>query len=95
MKKFFLGPLLLGFISLICPESINADIRSNCFKEWGDDYSMVEFCIEEQTKARNNVYRSPGNNIKNNCLNEWGDDYSMVEFCIEEQSGALKRLQGY
>ena len=95
MKKLFLGPLLLGFISLISPEPINADIRSNCFDEWGDDYSMVEWCIDNQTNAQNNVYRSPNNNIKENCFREWGDDYSMVEWCIENQTAALERLGGY
>lgn len=34
-----------------------SDIRifTNCRKKWGDDYRMIKFCFEEQTKARNSL----------------------------------------
>ena len=95
MKKLLSGPILLGLISLFYSEPIKADIRSNCFAEWGEDYSMVEWCINEQSNAERNIYNLPDNNIKNNCFREWGEDYAMVEWCIKEQSGALQRIRDY
>ena len=74
--------------------SVNADIRSNCLKKWGEDYEMVEYCIKNQSNAASNIYNSPDGNIKNNCLRKWGEDYEMVEYCMKQQSGALQRIGG-
>ena len=90
MKRLLLP--LLAAIAL--PTAVNADIRSNCFGKWGEDYEMVEYCIKNQSNAASNINRSPDSNIKNNCLRKWGEDYEMVEYCMKQQSGALQRIGG-
>ena len=90
MKRLLLP--LLAAIAL--PTAVNADIRSNCFGKWGEDYEMVEYCIKNQSNAASNIYTAPDNNIKNNCLRKWGEDYEMVEYCMKQQSGALQRIGG-
>ena len=89
--KRLLFPLLAA---LALPTAVNADIRSNCFGKWGEDYEMVEYCIKNQSTAASNINRSPDSNIKNNCLRKWGEDYEMVEYCMKQQSGALQRIGG-
>ena len=87
--------LLIPLLSVLAlPTNVNADIRSYCFDKWGEDYSMVEYCIKTQSSAGLNIYRAPDSNIKNNCLREWGEDYVMVEYCMKQQSAALQRIGG-
>ena len=91
MKRLLL-PLLAA---LALPTSeVNADIRSYCFNEWGENYEMVEYCMKNQSNAALNIYNSPDSNIKNNCLREWGENYEMVEYCMKQQSAALQRIGG-
>ena len=47
MKRLLL-PLLAA---LALPTVANADIRSYCFNEWGENYEMVEYCMKQQTAA--------------------------------------------
>ena len=84
-------PLLAA---LALPTAVNADIRSYCFDEWGENYEMVEYCMKNQSNAASNIYNSPDSNIKNNCLREWGENYEMVEYCMKQQSAALQRIGG-
>ena len=87
--------LLLPLIAaIVFPTAANADIRSNCFSKWGEDYEMVEYCIKNQSNAASNINNAPNTNIKNNCLRKWGEDYEMVEYCMNQQSGALQRIGG-
>ena len=90
MRKILIP--LLAILAL--PTAVNADIRSNCFRKWGEDYEMVEYCMKNQSNAAANIMRSPDTNIKNNCLRKWGEDYEMVEYCMNQQSGALQRIGG-
>ena len=90
MKRLLLT--LLAALSL--PTAVNADIRSYCFNEWGENYEMVEYCMKNQSNAALNIYNSPDSNIKNNCLREWGENYEMVEYCMNQQSAALQRIGG-
>ena len=85
MKRILL-PLLAAIA--LPTTAVNADIRSYCFNEWGEDYSMVEYCIKTQSSAGLNIYRAPDSNIKNNCLREWGEDYVMVELLYERTIGS-------
>lgn len=72
--------------------SNSQSIRENCEKKWGDDYSMIKYCIEKQSKAKINVSSYPYDNIRKNCENKWGDDYSMVEYCIKKQTDAKRSI---
>ena len=47
MKRLLL-PLVA---SLALPNAVNADIRSYCFNEWGENYEMVEYCMKQQSAA--------------------------------------------
>ena len=47
MRKILIP--LLAVLAL--PTAVNADIRSNCFKKWGEDYEMVEYCMNQQSGA--------------------------------------------
>jgi len=70
----------------------NKAIFKNCEKKWGDDYSMIKYCIEKQLKSRQKVLSYPRNNIRTNCEKKWGDDFSMVGYCIKKQSDAKKAI---
>ncbi len=74
------------------PVTAKADIRSNCFNEWKNNYKMVEYCIQTQTQALSSLQNTPSSPIKSRCLGEWGENYRMVNYCIERQSGAASRL---
>ncbi len=84
--------LLSIFLGLVPP--VEADIRSDCFNKWGDDYRMVEYCINQQNEAGAKLHRIPNDSMKANCLSKWGSDYRMVVYCYEQQSGALQRIGG-
>ena len=44
--------LLLPLLAaLALPTDVNADIRSYCFNEWGENYEMVEYCMNQQLVA--------------------------------------------
>ena len=73
----------------------NADIniiKRNCYKKWGTNYSMVEFCIKDQLEGLMNLNRTRNSPIKSRCIDKWGENYSMIVFCIKDQSEAARRL---
>ena len=41
-------PLLAA---LALPTAVKADIRSYCFNEWGENYEMVEYFMNQQSAA--------------------------------------------
>ena len=47
--------LIALFAVISIPNAANADIRSNCFKQWNTNYRMVEFCIEQQSDSANRL----------------------------------------
>lgn len=67
-------------------------IRENCEKKWEDDYSMIKYCIDKQTQAKNDILSYPADNIKINCEKKWEEDYSMVKYCIEKQTKAKNSI---
>lgn len=71
---------------------ISSSIRESCEKKWGNDYRMVKYCIENQTKAKNNISSYPYDNIRINCEKKWGDDYRMIEYCIKKQTEAKRSI---
>lgn len=68
-----------------------SSIKNDCSKEWGRDYSMIEYCVKNQTEARDKLRRYSGS-IRNDCEKEWGSDYRMVVYCIEKQTKAKRNL---
>ena len=37
------------------PIDVATSIRNRCFKKWGDNFRMVEYCINLQTEAARNL----------------------------------------
>jgi len=72
--------------------SAGSIIRSHCSSEWGTDYRMVEYCVNQQTEAHSKLQRIPNNSMKSQCESEWGTDYRMIEYCYQTQAGAKQRL---
>ena len=81
-----------------------ARIVTHCQGEWGSDYSMMEYCQNNQIKAArkiNAIYPTivsdpTHQEILTRCLDEWpsgrGHDWEMVEYCYDNQSTAYRRL---
>ena len=59
MKRLLLP--LLAAVAL--PNAVNADIRSYCFNECGENYEMVEYCMKQQSEA---LQRIGGGTYNNN-----------------------------
>lgn len=83
-----------------------AAIKANCKVEWGTNYRMIAYCIDQQTTAMNNVAAllkkypkgSEEYNIINRCAAEWpgatgGLNFRMTEYCSENQMKAYWALQ--
>lgn len=79
-----------------------AAVRARCDAEWGNDFRMVKFCLNQQRAAGVAVDAfdaaaapgSPDRTILDGCTVEWGTDYRMIRFCIDQQvaaRGALTR----
>lgn len=69
-------------------------IKNNCSNKWGIDYSMVKYCIDKQTNAKNAIDLSYYSyEIKNFCSNKWGTDYSMVKYCMDKQTTAKNAIE--
>ena len=86
MKKIILMLILISGIS-------HADntILNKCKIKWGTDYSMVKYCVNKQTQAKNSIPRA-NSTILNNCKTKWGTDYSMVKYCVDKQNKAKREL---
>ncbi|MBE0513688.1 hypothetical protein [Sulfurimonas sp.] len=73
---------------------IDTIIKNSCSDKWRVDYSMVKYCIDKQTKAKNTIDLSYYSyEIKNFCSNKWGTDYSMVKYCMDKQTAAKNAIE--
>ena len=73
----------------------NNIISDRCSNKWGNNYRMVEYCVNQQQTALRNLNRRSINiptEISSRCSNKWGNNYRMVEHCVNEQQAALKNL---
>ncbi|TIM94398.1 MAG: hypothetical protein E5Y34_30920 [Mesorhizobium sp.] len=82
-----------------------AGIKAACTADWPGDYSMQEFCINNQVESYNHLVQINNGNQNDDekamlgkCLGDWktatGSDWSMVEFCYKDQHEAYERLNG-
>ncbi|MEI4232489.1 hypothetical protein [Roseovarius sp. D22-M7] len=75
-------------------------IIERCDAEWGTDYSMVQYCRDQQRSAGKTFDRLKSQadtdetvaTILAQCEGEWHTDYAMVIYCFEQQSSALRSL---
>jgi len=85
-------------------EELDAEIETNrdemikIFKEnalanWGDDYRMVKYEVEEQTKAYDWIVKQTEYpDIMAKAKQNWGNDYRMVRYEYKQQVEAYESL---
>jgi len=83
---------------------VNQNIRSLCMNKWGTDYKMVNYCIDKQETAYNdlserravNAGSSVYEEILGSCMSKWSDnglfDFAMVDYCASNQVKAYNNL---
>lgn len=79
-----------------------AGAEAQCRRQWQSDFSMQEFCLEQQANAlaelRSREFDLPPElaaDIVDMCLANWRTDADMVVFCLgqQEQAAAALRVQ--
>lgn len=76
-------------------------IERHCESQWPNDFSMRDYCIDQQEQALAELRRGrPADvsedvfrRIRTKCAREWPDDFSMRQYCEEEQFKAYRKLQ--
>ena len=69
-------------------------VTENAKKEWGNDYEMVEYTIENQMSAYDwLVKKTEYIDILIYAKNEWNHDYEMIKYEYENQVAAYKWIQ--
>lgn len=74
--------------------------RQYCTEQWPDDYSMEQFCRQQQNKAVDKLKEGGPRDmsfkvferIREHCGRQWPDDYTMRAFCEEQQIKAWRKL---
>lgn len=89
MKKAI---IFLSLISLLSANQAIDTLKSNCIKKWKNDYTMIEYCFNNQVEAYGVVSNLTPSGIITRCKAKWGDDYIMVLYCYENQSKAKRSL---
>jgi hypothetical protein len=77
----------------------NADVvKAECSTEWGDDFSMVKYCMENRKEGQRKFATMVANASEApimveafaRCRSEWGEQWDMVAYCGSQQiKGAL------
>jgi len=69
-------------------------IKEDASDEWGSDYEMVRYEIDNQTKAYDWIVRQEQYpQIMENAYKEWGHDYEMIRYEYENQVEAYGWIQ--
>jgi hypothetical protein len=79
----------------------DASIQAHCEQQWPDDFSMREYCIDQQERALAELRRGrPADipqdvfrTIRQKCAAQWPQDVSMRHYCEEEQFKAYRKIQ--
>ncbi|MCM3728709.1 hypothetical protein M3226_23980 [Neobacillus cucumis] len=90
-------PTPVNVIAKLNPTTVANTIRSNASKEWGTDYEMVQYEINQQTSAYNKlkvmvVKNSLGETLLNNAFKTWSYDFEMVDYEYYTQVQAYNRV---
>lgn len=96
-----------GLLSLIATAALagtptyNADmVKAACSAEWGTEYEMVSFCIDENRAGYNEfvlILEAQGASLSKSfaaCQREWKHQWNMVTFCANENIEAAQELEG-
>jgi hypothetical protein len=76
-------------------------IKRHCESQWSDDFSMRNYCINQQEQALAELRRGRPADvpedvfqcIRTKCGREWSNDFSMRQYCEEEQFKAYRNLR--
>ncbi len=81
--------LLLGSTALAFSESI----ESNCNRSMGGNATLIKTCIENETKAKNEIESmSVELGIKRYCERNAGGSYTILHACITHQQDIERRV---
>ena len=74
--------------------------KTFCEAEWGNDFQMVAYCVNQQRKGAEELDRlRPGLDDTmlerlSVCESEWRQDMQMQAYCLEQQISAREALPG-
>jgi hypothetical protein len=93
-------PVQSGYANVILQldsAKVNRVIKANAQANWGTDYEMIAYEIEESTTAYNQLKsmkltRKPQENILKQAFAEWGYDFEMVQYQYQNQWAAYQKL---
>ena len=71
------------------------DVRISdfCRNKWPNDYSMEEYCVKGQEKAKSEARgRTITDRIAQHCASKWPDNWEMFLYCAKQQDQARSRL---
>lgn len=92
MNNAVFRTVILALAVLAPATAARADeIDRRCRSEWGADYDMVLYCVENQRRAKREIGAFSGP-IRQRCEREWSDDYEMAMDCIRTQTEARSNL---
>ncbi len=83
-------------------ESIHADIREHCLKEWPEDFQLRAYCERQQREAVNklaqgkpaDITEAEYQQVMRQCISEWDKDFQLIEYCTRQQYEAIRELRG-
>jgi leucyl-tRNA synthetase len=69
-------------------------LQKACKDRWGVDYSMREYCINQQRKAVESLARTNTRyETRALCAERWPDEFAMRVYCEQQQNKAYERLR--
>ena len=85
---------------------LDAEIKMACNKKWPNDFTMQEYCVNQQWEGVSNtnawsreyglVAGKPTSEhavtIAIHCFDKWPEDYVMLAYCLQQQEMAAKAL---
>ena len=78
-------------------------VRAFCDAKWGSDFSMVKYCVDQQSAAGNELdellasYPTDGRErrVLIRCTEKWNKDLEMIVYCAQGQYDALDEIASY
>lgn len=94
-------------LATVLAAGVPEGVKEYCAEDWPNDYSMQEFCVDQQTEAAlklkavieryQGAPNSPEYRALGKCVEDWEKgtsyDFTMVEFCWNQQVEAMNRLR--
>lgn len=76
-------------------------IKARCEADWGTDYEMINFCVQDAKESfqrfsarieTNEAIYGFYDDSFDMCIRQWGQEWDMVDFCAAEQIAAWERI---